>query len=59
MTKEDQGQLYCIGFAAFAQKYRSEADFKKWFEPIETSIDLLVEGLANNKPEADYRLRRL
>jgi hypothetical protein len=30
--KEEQGQLYCMGFAAFAHKYNNDPEFKKWFQ---------------------------
>jgi len=57
--QEEQGELYCMGFAAFAAKYHKEPDFKKWFQPIEKGIDQLVEAQTENNPVASYRLRRL
>jgi len=56
---EEQGQLYCMGFAAFANKYHDDPKFKKWFQPIETGIALLVDARARSNPVATYRLRRL
>jgi hypothetical protein len=55
----EEGQLYCMGFAAFAVKYNSDPDFKKWFHPIEMGITLLVEASAQGNSVANYRLRRL
>jgi hypothetical protein len=57
--KEEQGQLYCMGFAAFAQKYHNDIEFKQWFQPIETGIALLVDARASGNRVATYRLRRL
>jgi len=60
MTKsEDNDQLYCMGFGAFAIKYAAEPDFKKWFEPIEAGVHSLVEAQARRNFVANYRLRRL
>lgn len=60
MTLEEEGkQLYCMGFAAFTQKYHNEPDFKKWFQPIETGITFLVDAMAHGNSMANYRLRRL
>jgi hypothetical protein len=56
---EEQGQLYCMGFAAFEVRYNSDAAFKKWFAPIESGITLLVEATAKGNSVANYRLRRL
>jgi len=56
---EEQGQLYCMGFAAFAHKYNSDSEFKKWFQPIESGIRLLVDARAHGNAVATYRLRRL
>jgi hypothetical protein len=59
VTAGDQGELYCMGFAAFAVKYNSDPAFKKWFHPIETGITLLVEASGQGNSVANYRLRRL
>lgn len=59
MTKEEQGQLYCIGFAAFAHRYHTEPEFKKWFHPIEVGILALVDARASENRIATYRLRRV
>ena len=59
MTLEEQGQLYCMGFAAFAHKYKNDSEFKKWFQPIETGIALLVNARAHGNSVAANRLRRL
>jgi len=56
---EENGQLYCMGFAAFAEKYRTEPEFKKWFQPIEKGILLLVEARVHGNLVATNRLRRL
>jgi len=56
---EEQGQLYCMGFAAFAVKYHSDPEFKKWFQPIDSGITLLVDAGARGNSVANYRLRRL
>lgn len=55
----EQGQLYCLGYAAFTEKYHSEPNFKKWFQPIEKGIGLLIEANAQSNAVPTYRLRRL
>ena len=57
--EQDQGQLYCMGFAAFAHKYDNDAEFKKWFQPIDTGIDLLAAAGKRGDTVANHRLRRL
>jgi hypothetical protein len=57
--KEEQGQLYCMGFAAFAHKYNNDPEFKKWFQPVETGIALLVDARSRGNSVATNRLRRL
>jgi len=56
---EEQGQLYCMGFAAFAHKYKNDPEFKKWFQPIEMGFALVVDARARGNTVATYRLRRL
>ncbi|CAG8978295.1 hypothetical protein HYALB_00010294 [Hymenoscyphus albidus] len=59
MTKEEQGQLYCMGFAAFAHRYNTEPEFKHWFHSIEDGISMLVDARAKQNRIATYRLRRV
>lgn len=56
---EEQGQLYCMGFGAFANKYHTESEFRKWFEPIERGIKTLANERSDTESVATYRLRRL
>lgn len=48
-----------MGFGAFAIKYKADADFRKWFEPVEGGVDMLVEARSKGNYIATYRLRRL
>ncbi|KAF4627081.1 hypothetical protein G7Y89_g11080 [Cudoniella acicularis] len=57
--EEEKGQLYCMGFAAFSQKYHNDLEFHKWFQPIEKGIVLLVDAGARGDAVANHRLRRL
>ena len=59
MALQEEGQLYCMGFAAFSSKYHHDEEFKKWFLPIEKGITLLVDAKKGNDTLATYRLRRL
>lgn len=60
MTLQEEGeQLYCMGFAAFSQKYHNDPEFRKWFLPIERGINLLVDARRRQDPVATFRLRRL
>lgn len=57
---EEDGQLYCMGFAAFSEKYQTDAtNFKKWFKPIEQGISRIVEAEKSHNTVATFRLRRL
>ncbi|KAM3070201.1 hypothetical protein ACMFMF_008554 [Clarireedia jacksonii] len=40
--QEEGGQLYCIGFAAFSERYHKDHEFSKWFQPVKEGIDQLV-----------------
>ena len=57
--EQEEGQLYCMGFAAFSQKYHNDPEFNKWFQPVDTGIGLLVDARARGNSVANYRLRRL
>jgi len=57
--QEEQGQLYCMGFAAFAHKYQEEPEFKNWFQTINQGIGLLVHAREHGNVVATNRLRRL
>lgn len=59
MTMQEEGQLYCMGFAAFSKKYHGDAEFKKWFLPIERGVNLLVDARRRQDQVATFRLRRL
>ncbi|KAE9364929.1 hypothetical protein N431DRAFT_430541 [Stipitochalara longipes BDJ] len=59
MTISENEQLYCMGFAVFATKYHGDPAFKKWFQPIEDGITLLVDEMARGNTVSNYRLRRL
>lgn len=59
MALQEEGQLYCMGFAAFAKRYHSDDEFKKWFRPIEKGITMLIDARTDNDALATYRLRRL
>ncbi|KAH6662314.1 hypothetical protein B0J14DRAFT_610791 [Halenospora varia] len=56
---EENGQLYCMGFAAYTHKYHNDPEFKHWFQPIERGIEVLVGARTNGNSMATYRLRRL
>ncbi|ESZ94396.1 hypothetical protein SBOR_5189 [Sclerotinia borealis F-4128] len=57
--QEEEGQLYCMGFAAFSQKYHNDPVFKGWFLPIERGVNLLVHARQRKDHVATFRLRRL
>ena len=57
--EEEKGQLYCMGFAAFAHKYHNDEEFRKWFRPVEVSITTLVGAQKSESKLATFRLRRL
>jgi len=37
-SSDGKGQLRCIGFAAFCEKWRSDSEFQAWFDPIVQGI---------------------
>ncbi|QSZ32439.1 hypothetical protein DSL72_002013 [Monilinia vaccinii-corymbosi] len=59
VTLQEEGQLYCMGFAAFSNKYHNDPEFKKWFLPIEKGVTLLVDARRRQDSVATFRLRRL
>jgi hypothetical protein len=60
MTHEqEKDQQYCMGYAAFSHKYHQEPEFRKWFEPIDKGITLLVDGNKRGDALVSNRLRRL
>lgn len=58
-VREENGELYCIGYAGFSEKYHKDPEFKKWFKPVETGIGLLVDARAEGNNLANNRLRRI
>ncbi|KAL0568937.1 hypothetical protein V5O48_013036 [Marasmius crinis-equi] len=44
--KEDGGQVRCMGFATFCQRWKTDEDFRSWFAPV-------VEGLVVLSTSAD------
>ncbi|PQE21525.1 ccch zinc finger protein [Rutstroemia sp. NJR-2017a BVV2] len=57
--QEEGGQLYCIGFAAFTERYHKDPEFSKWFNPIKEGIDELVNARRKENHVITFRLRRL
>ena len=35
---------HVLGYAAFSRRYREDAEFRRWFTPIDTGIDLVSNG---------------
>jgi hypothetical protein len=42
----DEGlrQPHVAGYAAFCKRYREDDDFRQWFTPVHTGIDLVTDG---------------
>ncbi|PQE19388.1 ccch zinc finger protein [Rutstroemia sp. NJR-2017a BBW] len=57
--QEEGGQLYCMGYAAFTEKYHHDPEFSKWFDPIKEGIDELVSARRKENHVITFRLRRL
>ncbi|KAF7865654.1 hypothetical protein EAF04_005820 [Stromatinia cepivora] len=57
--QEEGGQLYCIGFAAFSERYHKDPEFSKWFQPIKDGVDQLVSARRKENHVVTFRLRRL
>ncbi|KAF9068221.1 hypothetical protein BDP27DRAFT_1327553 [Rhodocollybia butyracea] len=53
-SSDGKGQLRCIGFAAFCEKWRSDSEFQAWFDPIVQGIRDLSSQ--TNAPVASDRL---
>lgn len=57
--KED-GELYCMGYAAFKHKWVHDESFRGWFHSIETGIPVLARASSQHHSMIpDHRLRRL
>ncbi|KAF9059959.1 hypothetical protein BDP27DRAFT_438773 [Rhodocollybia butyracea] len=41
-SPDGKGQLRCIGFATFCEKWRREADFKDWFDPVVLGLEAMA-----------------
>lgn len=59
MTLNEDGQLYCMGYAAFVQKHDHDPEFAKWFKSIDKDISILDQARRQNNLEAGNKLRRL
>ena len=35
---------HVAGYAAFAKRYREDTDFRQWFTPVDTGMDLVAKG---------------
>ncbi|PVH72475.1 hypothetical protein DL98DRAFT_375363, partial [Cadophora sp. DSE1049] len=58
MTRGDD-QLYCVGYSTFTMEYKNDPEFRRWFIPIETGIQDLVQAGKRRDRVPTYRLRRL
>lgn len=57
---EEDGELYCMGYAAFKQKWAHDETFRGWFHSIETGIPVLAEARSQHYSMIpDHRLRQL
>jgi hypothetical protein len=37
-------QPHVAGYASFSKRYREDEDFRRWFTPVHTGIDLVADG---------------
>ncbi|KAG4423717.1 hypothetical protein IFR04_003142 [Cadophora malorum] len=54
MTINDNGELLCMGYAAFVLKWTEDEKFRKWFDTIHTSIDDLGKAGDQNDINHSY-----
>jgi len=59
MTIKDNGELLCMGYAAFVLKWTEDENFRRWFHDIENSIGTLGKAMNQNDIVPDHRLRLL
>jgi hypothetical protein len=44
MTAPNGGELFCIGYAAFREKWEKDVAFRQWFHPIENGITAIADA---------------
>lgn len=59
MTVSEDGELHCMGFAAFKVKYETDEHFKEWFREIEEGVLALQTARLNKNRQAPSKVRRL
>lgn len=59
VREKDEGEFFCIGYAAFKTKWSAEPSFEKWFEQIKPAIEKIGPARDPQVPRPDKRLRRL
>lgn len=60
MTVKEDGELFCMGYAAFKQKWLHDDVFRGWFQSIEEGIILNAEARSQHAAMIpDRRLRHL
>ncbi|KAG7086521.1 hypothetical protein E1B28_002473 [Marasmius oreades] len=58
-TKEDGGQVRCMGFATFCQRWKADEEFRAWFAPIEEGLAVLSTSTENANSERLQSLQHL
>jgi hypothetical protein len=60
MTTKEDGELFCIGYSTFTDKFKNEnVYFREWFNPITEGIAQLLEARSQHVQLPANRLRRL
>ncbi|KAK7058551.1 hypothetical protein VNI00_002187 [Paramarasmius palmivorus] len=58
-AKEDGGQVRCMGYATFCERWRSDEQFRNWFEPIADGMGILARYPISEQFERIARVQHL
>lgn len=59
MTVTEGGELLCLQYSTFTEKFKNSATFQEWFKPITEGVAGLMDARSGHVPLPDNRLRRL
>jgi hypothetical protein len=57
--EKDEGEFFCMGYAAFKKEWSAEPGFKEWFEQIKLAVEEIAPARNLEVPRPDKRARRL
>ncbi|KAH7344299.1 hypothetical protein BKA66DRAFT_577037 [Pyrenochaeta sp. MPI-SDFR-AT-0127] len=59
VREKDEKEFFCMGYAAFKERWDTDQTFKGWFMPVCAAIEEFYLARKRHEPLLDQRLRRL